>query len=156
MPFPEAPRSSFSLLPVGFGSDLVLPEQCPSLTPFTFDPNDTPEEEYSVKVALGYKSVEAKNSFYRDMALRLAGQIPNDHCGSGGDSEDDADDGDDGDDEDEGSTPSDDEDDDADDESSPEDLDSSSGGTSPGFSIMKHYWMVVIVGFGISSLTMMG
>ena len=65
MPFPEAPRSSFSLLPIGFGSDLVLPEQCPSLTPFTFDPNDTPEEEYSVKVALGYKSIEAKNAFYR-------------------------------------------------------------------------------------------
>ena len=152
MPFPEAPRSSFSLLPIGFGSDLVLPEQCPSLTPFTFDPNDTPEEEYSVKVALGYKSIEAKNAFYRDMALRLAGQIPKNHCGK--DSQDDADDGDD----DEGSSPDgegDDEDDDADDgETSVEDPESSAA-IATGFSIMKH-WMVMIVGFGISSLMMMG
>lgn len=67
--------AAFSLLPDMFEID-VLPSQCPSLTPFTFDPASTPEEELPVTVALGYTSPEAKASFYADMAARMAGETP--------------------------------------------------------------------------------
>lgn len=72
--FPGKPRTAFSL---HVGEKIAdLPEQCPSLTPFTFDPKDTPEKELSVKVALGYKSPAAKDRFYADMAARMAGERP--------------------------------------------------------------------------------
>jgi len=73
-PFPETPRSAFSLLPEGF--EIVqgsLPEVCPNLTEFVFDPDETPEQELPVKVALGFASAEAKASFYAEMAERMAG-----------------------------------------------------------------------------------
>ena len=71
-PFPEAPRSSFSLVPENLQID-VLPDQCPALTEFSFDPADTPEEDMPVTVALGFASPEAKDSFYAEMAERMAG-----------------------------------------------------------------------------------
>ena len=71
--FPDAPRPAFSL---HVGEDFDLPEQCPVLTEHTFDASMTPEEEIPVKVALGYKSTEAKTRFYADMASRMAGEIP--------------------------------------------------------------------------------
>ena len=73
-PFPDAPRSAYSL----FSGDIVqseLPEQCPNITGFTFDPDTTPESEYPVIVALGFVSPEAKDAVYADMARRLAGEI---------------------------------------------------------------------------------
>ena len=76
-PFPEAPRSAFSLLPISHGvSADDLPAQCPALTEFTFDPAETPENEMPVTVALGFKSQEAKESFYGEMAERMAGTFP--------------------------------------------------------------------------------
>lgn len=76
-PFPEAPRSAFSLLPIshGVGAD-ELPAQCPALTDFTFDPSETPEKEKSVTIALGFTSQAAKDSFYGEMAERMAGTYP--------------------------------------------------------------------------------
>jgi len=71
-PFPEAPRSAFSL---HTGVDpSQLPAECPNITEFVFDPETTPEVEYPVKVALGYTSPEAKAAVYSDMARRMAGQ----------------------------------------------------------------------------------
>ena len=75
MPFPEAPRSAFSLLPTDF-SVTELPEVCPALTEFTFDPSETVESEMPVTVALGFASAEAKDSFYAEMAERMAGTFP--------------------------------------------------------------------------------
>jgi hypothetical protein len=51
-----------------------LPEQCPSMTNFTFNVSDTPEMEYPVHVALGFTSPEAKAAVYSDMARRMAGE----------------------------------------------------------------------------------
>jgi hypothetical protein len=34
--------------------DSELPDQCPSLAEFSFDPADTPEEDMPVTVALGF------------------------------------------------------------------------------------------------------
>eukprot|EP00934_Nitzschia_sp_Nitz4_P003569 Nitzschia sp. Nitz4//scaffold66_size103028//32655//37048//NITZ4_004495-RA/size103028-processed-gene-0.116-mRNA-1//-1//CDS//3329556341//3559//frame0 len=73
-PFPEQPRSAFSLWAGEFDGE--LPDQCPSLTPWTFETEDTPETEYPVMVGLGYYSAEAKASFFADMATRMAGEIP--------------------------------------------------------------------------------
>ncbi|CAB9519814.1 inosine-uridine preferring nucleoside hydrolase [Seminavis robusta] len=71
-PFPEAPRSAFSL---HTGVDQsALPAECPNITEFVFDPESTPELEYPVKVALGFKSAEAKAAVYEDMARLMAGQ----------------------------------------------------------------------------------
>ena len=53
--------------------DSELPDQCPSLAEFSFDPADTPEEDMPVTVALGFTSQEAKDSFYAEMAERMAG-----------------------------------------------------------------------------------
>lgn len=73
-PFPQAPRSAFSLVPESLDiKDSELPDQCPSLTEFSFDPADTPEEDMPVTVALGFTSQEAKDSFYAEMAERMAG-----------------------------------------------------------------------------------
>ena len=75
--WPDSPRSAFSLLPTDTCvSD--LPDQCPALTDFTFVPEETPEEEVPVKVALGFVSAEAKASFYREMAERMAGSAADD------------------------------------------------------------------------------
>ena len=71
--FPDAPRSAFSLYSGAIDS-ATLPDQCPSLTSFTFDPASTPESEYPVKVALGFTSPEAKAAVYSDMARRMAGE----------------------------------------------------------------------------------
>lgn len=71
--FPDTPRSSFSLR-TDATNDAVLPEQCPGLTEFTFDPDDTPEAEYPILATLGFVSLEAKEAFYKDMASRLAGE----------------------------------------------------------------------------------
>ena len=68
--FPGSPRSAFSIYA---GTVEDLPDECPGLTEFVFDPNDTPEEEYPIMVALGFVSPEAKKAVYRDMASRLAG-----------------------------------------------------------------------------------
>ena len=73
-PYPAAPRGGFSLLPEGFGI-AELPEQCPALTEFTFDPESTPETK-PVKVALGFTDQEAKDSVYAEMAARMAGSFP--------------------------------------------------------------------------------
>jgi inosine-uridine nucleoside N-ribohydrolase len=72
--FPDGPRAAFSLH--GGGQAFDLPEQCPALSEYTFDKANTTEAEYPIKVALGFKSPEAKASFYRDMASRMAGEIP--------------------------------------------------------------------------------
>jgi len=71
--FPDSPRSAFSLLPEGF-SVYSLPEQCPALTPYTFNPDDTPEMEKGVSAALGFVSLEAEASFFAEMAARMAGE----------------------------------------------------------------------------------
>lgn len=71
--FPDTPRSSFSLR-TDATNDAVLPEQCPALTEFTFDPDDTPEAEYPILATLGFVSQEAKDAVYKDMASRLAGE----------------------------------------------------------------------------------
>ena len=76
-PWPLTPRAAFSLLPEGF-SIAELPDQCPALTEFTFDPDSTPEAR-PVKVALGYVSQEAKDSVYAEMAARLAGMLQHWH-----------------------------------------------------------------------------
>ena len=60
--------------------NIDLPVQCPYLTNFTFDLATTSEAKYPVMIALGFNSESAKKESYRDMALRLAGQIPTDHC----------------------------------------------------------------------------
>ena len=73
-PFPEAPRSAFSFH-TGIIDTAVLPEQCPNITEFTFDPEETPELEYPIMAALGFVSPEAKDAVYADMARRLAGEI---------------------------------------------------------------------------------
>lgn len=78
--FPESPRSAFSLYPEGTMDGIELPAECPELTSHTFDPNETTKVEYPVMVALGFTSGAAKNATYRDMALRLAGQVPVKHC----------------------------------------------------------------------------
>ena len=44
------------------------------MTEFIFDPEDTPELEYPVKVALGFASQEAKAAVYNEMARRMAGE----------------------------------------------------------------------------------
>jgi hypothetical protein len=72
-PFPAAPRAAFSLF-TGFAEGVVLPEQCPSMSNFTFNVTDTPEMEYPVMVALGFTSKEAKAAVYSDMARRMAGE----------------------------------------------------------------------------------
>lgn len=78
--FPDKPRSAFSL-----HSDTIdeatLPEQCHNLTEFTFDPDETPESEYPVHVALGFVSPEAKEAVFKDMASRLSGEMT--LCGTG-------------------------------------------------------------------------
>jgi inosine-uridine nucleoside N-ribohydrolase len=71
--FPDSPRPAFSLLPKSFEMD-KLPEQCPALTPYSFDPAETVAVEKRVSVALGYKSAEAKASFFAEMAARMAGE----------------------------------------------------------------------------------
>lgn len=73
-PFPAAPRAGFSLLPEGFGI-AELPEICPALTEFTFDPETTPDTR-PVKVTLGFTDQEAKDSLYAEMAARMAGSFP--------------------------------------------------------------------------------
>ena len=72
--FPASPRSGFSLYT---GEDLgELPtDQCPMLTNFTFDPDETPENEVPVKITLGYTSPEAKARFFANMATRMAGGV---------------------------------------------------------------------------------
>jgi hypothetical protein len=71
--FPESPRPAFSLH-TGDNFGETLPDQCPMLTEFTFDPDDTPEKEIRVKIALGFMSPEAKESFFASMAARMAGE----------------------------------------------------------------------------------
>lgn len=71
--FPSKPLPAFSLH-TGIMPD--LPEQCPALTEFTFDEDETPEYEIPVTIALGYKNAEAKESFYAAMASRMAGERP--------------------------------------------------------------------------------
>lgn len=75
--FPSNPRSAFSLIPKGLDiSDKDLPQQCPNLTEFDFDPIDTPESEKPVTVFLGFSSQDAKASVYAEMAERMAGIYP--------------------------------------------------------------------------------
>jgi hypothetical protein len=73
-PFPEAPRSAFSLF-AGEVDSSILPDQCPNITEFTFDPDETPEAEYPIFAALGFHSPEMKEAVYADMARRMAGEI---------------------------------------------------------------------------------
>ena len=85
--FPERPRTAFSLFPQ-FNSltNVTLPAQCPALTPFTFNPDETPEVEKPVKVALGFATLTAKDNFFAEMAERMAGLFPrskNDRCMKG-------------------------------------------------------------------------
>jgi hypothetical protein len=72
-PFPEAPRSAFSVYSGAPPEN--LPEQCPSITEFTFDPDMTPEMEYPIRIALGFYSQADKDAVFADMAKRLAGEI---------------------------------------------------------------------------------
>jgi len=72
-PFPAAPRSAFSLH-TGLPDAATLPAECPNITSFTFDVADTPEMEYPVQVALGFKSPADKAAVYADMARRMAGE----------------------------------------------------------------------------------
>lgn len=73
--FPNKPLPGFSLW--GGEPDYYdLPTDCPGLTEFTFDANETPEVETPVMITLGYTDPEAKTQFYFDMALRMAGGIP--------------------------------------------------------------------------------
>lgn len=81
-PFPEAPRSAFSMF-AGPIDTSILPDQCPNITEFTFDPDETPEAEYPIVVALGFHSDEAKSAVYADMARRMAGEIVLCEAGSG-------------------------------------------------------------------------
>lgn len=74
VPYPGKPRTGFSLHADEEIAD--LPDQCPSLTPFTFEPENTTETELPVLVALGYKSTKAKTSFFADMAARMSGELP--------------------------------------------------------------------------------
>jgi len=69
---PNSPRSAFSLLPTGFSLD-KFPDQCPNMTSHTFDPEVTPEAEMPVTVAIGFENQAAKDSFYAEMAERIAG-----------------------------------------------------------------------------------
>jgi len=64
---------AFSLIPESLIGMTELPDQCPSLTHFSFNPEATPEDESPVKVALGFASQDAKDSFYTEMAERIAG-----------------------------------------------------------------------------------
>lgn len=76
-PFPESPHSAFSLLPISHGVMADdLPAQCPALTEFTFNPSESPESEKPVTIALGFISQAAKESFYGEMAERMAGTFP--------------------------------------------------------------------------------
>ena len=74
--FPETPRAAFSLHSgkEPFAND--LPDDCPALTPHTFEKEETSEAEIPVSVTLGFVSREAKASFYSDMAARMAGETP--------------------------------------------------------------------------------
>ena len=72
-PFPETPRAAFSLH-TGNLDVTQLPAECPNITEFTFDPSETPELEYPIRVTLGYTSSEAKAAVYSDMARRMAGE----------------------------------------------------------------------------------
>ena len=67
------PGVALSLIPEGIAEKIELPDQCPTLTPWSFDPEETSENDSPVKVALGFKSQDAKNSFYTEMAERMAG-----------------------------------------------------------------------------------
>lgn len=71
--YPNSPRSAFSIHTDNI-KDADLPMECPDLTEFTFDPEDTPEKEYPIMIALGFISPEAKIAVYKDMASRLAGE----------------------------------------------------------------------------------
>ena len=72
--YPKMPRIAFSLLPGDLNIlEYQLPGQCPALTEFTFDPSATPEIEKPVTLTLGFNSEEAKESFYGEMAERMAG-----------------------------------------------------------------------------------
>ncbi|CAJ1959076.1 unnamed protein product [Cylindrotheca closterium] len=72
-PFPNAPRSAFSLH-TGIPDTATLPAECPNITSFTFNVTDTPEMEYPVQVALGFNSPADKAAVYADMARRMAGE----------------------------------------------------------------------------------
>jgi hypothetical protein len=74
-PFPGGPRAAFSLWEGDIKYDLPT-EECPSLTEYTFDAGETPEVESPVTIALGFKDPSAKSQFYTDMAMRMAGEIP--------------------------------------------------------------------------------
>jgi inosine-uridine nucleoside N-ribohydrolase len=64
---------AFSLTPESIPGTIDLPDQCPYLTPWSFDPEETPGNDSPVKVALGFASQDAKSSFFSEMAERLAG-----------------------------------------------------------------------------------
>ena len=74
-PYPQSPRGGFSLLPEGF-MIADLPEQCPALTEFTFNPATTPEAPKPVNVALVFERPQAKDILYAEMAARMAGTYP--------------------------------------------------------------------------------
>ena len=78
--FPLAP-SAFSLFAMGGMDHKDLPKQCPALTPFTFDPADTPKSKMPVWVALGYTSQAAEDSTYKEMAAHFAGTFKGDTMG---------------------------------------------------------------------------
>lgn len=69
-----APRGGYSLH-VGETFD-ALPEECPALTNYTFEKeNETVlRSDKPVKIVLGFKSKEGKQSIYREMAARIAGE----------------------------------------------------------------------------------
>lgn len=72
--FPASPRSAFSLYHTAAAAEQFnLPDQCPSLTTYTFNKTDTPETEMPVQIGLGYVTATAKANFYSEMAARMAG-----------------------------------------------------------------------------------
>lgn len=79
--FPSQPRAAFSLW-APLDEMIDLPDQCHALTNWTFDPEETPEMEIAVTIALGYKSEEAKASFYSEMAMRMAGSFSSSSSGT--------------------------------------------------------------------------
>ena len=60
--------------------------QCTLVFLTTFNPDETPEVEKPVKVALGFATLTAKDNFFAEMAERMAGLFPrskNDKCMKG-------------------------------------------------------------------------
>ncbi len=67
--FPDQPRAAFSLVSQNFDITTELPNQCPAITEFTFDPAETVEDDMPVVAPLGFVNQDANG----EMAERIAG-----------------------------------------------------------------------------------